>query len=493
VARETDVPRTRVVPTGRFARLGALGRIASGVAVNMLANGVRQLATGQRPAMSDLLLTPRNVAHVTEQLSRMRGAAMKLGQMVSLDAGDFLSPELSQILSVLRNDAHHMPHAQLQTVLEREWGKGWRSKFNSFDARPIAAASIGQVHRAVAKDGRPLAIKIQYPGVRQSIDSDVDNVAALLRLSGLLTGTLDVSLLLSEAKQQLHDETDYVREARHMRDYAALLLGDARFLVPRSADDLSTETILAMDYIASSPIEALERAPVAQRDAAVQALIELVLNELFAFGLMQTDPNFANYRWQQTSGKIVLLDFGAVRVIGASLQNKYRALLAAGLDGNAEALERAAIDVGFLTGDMLRRHGPTLRAMIATILHETERVDLFDFGDRSFLDSVREQGAMIARDRQAWHTPPAEMLFLQRKISGTALLAARMKARLPLRALVASSLDAPLNAPLARQQTQAVLPRQPDPAFNAERVTQNWASGSPRPPVTTDHPVDDNR
>jgi predicted unusual protein kinase regulating ubiquinone biosynthesis (AarF/ABC1/UbiB family) len=157
---------------------------------------------------------------------------MKLGQMLSLDAGDMLPAELTAILARLRDSAHHMPPAQLQKVLAAQWGADWRRRFVHFDPRPLAAASIGQVHRARLPDGRELAIKVQYPGVAESIDADVDNVATLLRLSNLLPASLDIAPLLAQAKHQLHEEADYVREAAQMRRYRDLLAGDPRCLLP---------------------------------------------------------------------------------------------------------------------------------------------------------------------------------------------------------------------------------------------------------------------
>ena len=166
--------------------------------------------------MRDLVLTPGNVGRLADRLSHLRGAAMKLGQMISMDAGDLLPPELAAILAQLRSQAHRMPPEQLSRVLDSEWGPDWRRRFSRFNATPIAAASIGQVHRATLPDGRELAIKVQYPGVRESIDSDVDNVATLLRVSGVLPRELDLAPLLTEAKRQLHEEADYEREAAQM-------------------------------------------------------------------------------------------------------------------------------------------------------------------------------------------------------------------------------------------------------------------------------------
>ncbi|MCY7281625.1 MAG: AarF/ABC1/UbiB kinase family protein, partial [Sphingomonas bacterium] len=139
--------RQRAVPSGRLSRFGHFGRIAAGVAGGMLAEGARRVASGERPRMSDMLLTPANVGKVADRLSHLRGAAMKLGQMISMDSGDILPAELTKVMERLRDNAHHMPPQQLQQVLGAQWGKDWRTRFRRFEPRPIAAASIGQVHR----------------------------------------------------------------------------------------------------------------------------------------------------------------------------------------------------------------------------------------------------------------------------------------------------------------------------------------------------------
>ena len=145
--------RGRAVPTGRLSRLGTFGRLAGGVAGGMLAEGARRLASGERPKLEDLILTPANATRVADRLSHLRGAAMKLGQMISMDAGDLLPPELTAILARLRNQAYRMPPPQLDALLKTEWGADWRRRFTHFEATPIAAASIGQVHRATLPDG----------------------------------------------------------------------------------------------------------------------------------------------------------------------------------------------------------------------------------------------------------------------------------------------------------------------------------------------------
>ncbi len=425
------------MPSGRLSRLGVFGRLAGGVAGGVAAEGARRLARGERPSMGDLLLTPANATRVAEQLSHLRGAAMKLGQMVSMDAGDMLPAELATILARLRDNAHHMPPAQLDKVLAAEWGRDWRRKFAHFQAHPVAAASIGQVHRARLPNGRELAIKVQYPGVAGSIDADVHNVATLLRVSGLLPKELDIAPLLGEAKRQLNEEADYEREAGMLARYRELIGDSPDFVVPAPEPSLTTSRVLAMDFVEGVPVETLETAPQEVRDRVMHNLISLVLRELLDWGLMQTDPNFANYRWQPATGRLVLLDFGAARPVAAETAAGYRALLMAGLAGDRDAVREAALAVGFLGAAAVERHGPLIDRMIDVILGELNQPGPFDFGDRAFVGVLREQGMEVARDRATWHLPPADTLFTQRKISGTALLAARLKARVDVRAMVA--------------------------------------------------------
>ncbi|NCU21091.1 AarF/ABC1/UbiB kinase family protein, partial [Candidatus Falkowbacteria bacterium] len=179
-------PRALAVPSGSLTRMARFGGLAVTIASNVALHGARQVVQGKRPAARDLLLTPANARKVADQLAHLRGAAMKVGQLISMDAGDILPPELAEIMARLRADAYYMPRGQLRRVLRDNWGETWRDHFETFLLQPIAAASIGQVHRARTVDGRELAIKVQYPGVRRSIDSDVNNVATLMRYSGAL-------------------------------------------------------------------------------------------------------------------------------------------------------------------------------------------------------------------------------------------------------------------------------------------------------------------
>lgn len=435
----TDTPpprRPAAVPTGRPLRLFHMGSIAAGIAGGVVAGGLRQLASGQRPDLSRLLLTPTNARHLTDGLSHMRGAALKLGQMLSMDTGAVLSPQLTTILATLRDDARHMPPKQLQSVLNAEWGTGWHSRFRRFDVHPFAAASIGQVHRAETLDGRNLAIKVQYPGVRASIDSDVDNIAALMRLPGLLPRGMDIAPLLAAAKQQLHDEADYLAEADHLRLFAGLLAGTPGFLVPDVHPDLSTAQVLAMTYVPSLPVDSLTTAPQQVRDQAAADLIDLVLRELFSFHAMQTDPNLANYRVDPATGRLVLLDFGAVRRIDPALSTSFRTLLNAGLLGDPDLIRAAMLQIGYFGPGTAPHHQDLILRMFQTAIAPLHQKTPFDFGQSDLLERLRDMGMALGGERDLLHVPPAETLFLHRKIGGMYLLATKLRARVDLHALV---------------------------------------------------------
>ena len=434
--------RARPVPASRLSRLAGLGgmtaRIAGGVAVG----GLRQLAQGARPRLGELLLTPANARRLADELARMRGAAMKLGQLLSMDAGEMLPPELAQILARLRSDAHAMPGPQLKQVLTEAWGPDWLRRFQRFDVRPLAAASIGQVHRAQTRDGRDLAIKVQYPGVRRSIDSDVDNVATLLRLSGLVPNRLELAPLLAEAKRQLHEEADYAREGLYLAEFGVRLADRPEFLVPGLHADLTTGSVLAMDFVAGRAVEDLADAPQELRDSVVDRLIRLMFRELFEFRLMQTDPNFANYRHASDSDRIILLDFGATRAFPDALVADYRALMRAGMIGDHEGVRAAAIRIGFLDPDLPPRIDAALQDMFELAFAPLRQEGPFDFGATDLALRMRDASLALSDDRDALPLPPIDALFLQRKFGGIYLLASRLRARVDLQAALAPHLQA---------------------------------------------------
>ena len=426
---------TSAVPAGRLSRFAKLGSLATGIGGGMLAEGARQLAKGNRPKASEMLLTPGNAKRITDQLAQLRGAAMKVGQMMSMDTGDLLPPEMTEILSRLRSDAKSMPLSQLNKVLEENWGKGWNLKFKQFSFEPVAAASIGQVHSAHTKDGRHLALKIQYPGVRESIDSDVDNVATLLRISGMIPKTLDYKPLLEEAKQQLHIEADYEQEAASLKRYRELLADEPDYLLPEIYDDLTTNNVLAMSFVTGSPIESLESGSQEDRDRVITLLMSLLFREIFEFRLIQTDPNFANYQYDSETGKLILLDFGATREYSSDIADAYAGLMLAATKNDRDGIEAGAEAIGFFEKDIKPEQQATVVDLFVQACEPLAYDGVYDFGTSKITEKVKDAGMKLSMEQDYWHTPPADALFLHRKLGGLYLLAVRLRARVNVREL----------------------------------------------------------
>ena len=421
--------------------MGRMSGMAAGVAGRMALDGFQQWSQGDRPAARDLLLTPANMHRIAAELARMRGAAMKVGQLVSMDTGDVLPPELSDIMARLRADADFMPPRQLRDVLDREWGTGWRAGFARFDVRPMAAASIGQVHRATLHDGSELAIKVQYPGIARSIDSDVSNIARLIRMSGLMPREFDLDPYLDEARAQLKEEADYQAEADHLKRFHALLRADGRFVLPELDEALTTRKVLAMRFIASDPIESLETQSREKRDAAMLDLCDLLCRELFDLGWMQTDPNFANYRIEAHSGRIVLLDFGATRAISPELAHGIAVLVRAGMDGNRDQVGACAAELGLLPVSVPERFRSRILDMIMRVFDDIRAKPLLDLENAGLARDLQIAGEALARDGFVPPPVPMDLLFIQRKVAGMFLLASRLRARLPVSDLLATYVD----------------------------------------------------
>ena len=429
-------PPPAPIPQSRLGRLARMGLAAGGLAAGAATEGLKRIARGQAPDFRGALLSAPNARRLAARLARLRGAAMKVGQLVSLQGDDVLPPEFAQALSVLRSQAAPMPAQQLHRVLGREYGAGWRRRFTRFDDEPIAAASIGQVHRVTAADGRDLALKIQYPGVARSIASDVDNVAVLLRLLNVLPVDIDVDGLAAEAKRQLAQEADYLQEATFLERYAGLVADEPALLVPRVHRDLTTPRIMAMDFVEGEPLDALAIAPQARRNAVGALLERLLFRELFEFRVMQTDPNFANYLYQPKSGRVVLLDFGATRSFAADFVGHFARVTRGVIDGDREAVARAAIRIGYALPDDPPERVAAVVDVCFLVCEPLRHTGRYDFGRSDLPARVRDLGFELAFRKRLLRPPPPETIFLQRKLVGSFLLLARIGAQVNAQALV---------------------------------------------------------
>jgi len=426
-----------------------VARAAGEFALGGAAEGVRRLVAG-RSAVGEAsaFLSVDSARRLAARLARLRGGAMKLGQMMSLQGADLLPPEFAQALAPLRAQAAPMPRAQLRRALGREYGRGWERRFAPFDDEPIAAASIGQVHRARAADGRELALKIQYPGVARSIRSDVENLAAMLQLLRLLPHEVDVPAIAAEAARQLGQEADYLAEADFLERFATLVADEPRLVVPRVHRDLTTARILAMDYMEGEPLETLadDGVPQATRDAIGTLLERLMLRELFEFRVMQTDPNFANYLWQPASGKLVLLDFGSSVAFEPAFVRNYARISRAVIDGDRREVARLAVAIGYAApGDPPALLDATTD-VIMLVCEPLRHAGRYDFTESDLPSRARSLGIDLGIRQGLLRTPPPETLFLHRKLVVSFLTLAHIRARVDARALALPLLQSALRS-----------------------------------------------
>lgn len=435
--RKPSARKRSAVPASRVQRFVQFGLLSGELAMSAARGAARQMVSGGRPDLASALLTPATAERVARRLATLRGPAMKLGQILSLQGEEILPESFRSALDMLRAQGYAMPDAQLRRLLGREYGKGWQSRFDRFDFEPVAAASIGQVHRVRKAGGRELALKIQYPGVAKSIDSDVDNLASLLGRLNFLPVKLDVPALTEEAKRQLKAEVDYEAEAQRLERYRKLLADEPTLLVPRVDRSLTTRHILAMDWIDGEPLEhlATEAVPQAQRNAVARTLYQLLFRELFEFRFMQTDPNFANYLYLPASHQLALLDLGAVGEYPERFVEAYRDACRAILADDAEGVREAVFAIGYARPDdppaLVRNAIDIVQLACEPLRHR----GVYDFAGSGLLVRARDLGLEVLM-RSGLRSPPPETLFLHRKLIGTFLICARLHARVNVHALV---------------------------------------------------------
>ncbi|TFH23510.1 MAG: AarF/ABC1/UbiB kinase family protein [Myxococcales bacterium] len=438
MAETRGANRSSRVPSGRVERLARLGVMAGGLAAGAVAEGARRLINGgEKITPAKLLLTERNARQLAKNLSRMRGAAMKLGQLISLEGDVSVPAEFADALTSLRSDSDMMPPAQLHRVLGREYGHGWEKQFSHFGEVPVAAASIGQVHRAVTRDGRELALKIQYPGVARSIGSDVDNLATLLKMTRILPSSVKIDPMVREVKRQLRRETDYLAEARSLSRYAALLADDPMFRVPRVHEDLTTKRILAMDYLEGRPLQELWESQYSRkiRDRVGTAMQRLVFRELFEFGFMQSDPNFANYLFSPENGTLILLDFGSAIELQPQLSDGYARLSIAVVENDRETIREVAIDFGLIREDEREDRVSALTDLVILCCEPLRARGSYDYGQSDLAARARDAALDLAFELGLLRPPPPQAIFIHRKLGGTFLLCRRLGARIDTPAL----------------------------------------------------------
>ncbi len=371
---------------------------------------------------------------IAESLSQLKGAAMKAGQLLSLDGGDYFPPEAVEILSKLQGKADPVKFEILRQVMVEDLGPEKVDEFESLDPIASASASIGQVHRAKLH-GRDVAIKIQYPGVGDSIDSDLKILRSLAQSLISLSGRkINLTELFEELATVLKQEADYDLERAHMKEYGALLASYPDFNLPVPVESHCSKHVLTMTWMPGLSIQDwLKRMPSrTEREQIARNVLDLYCKEFFEWGLVQTDPNYANFLIEPRPLRLTVLDFGATLRYPAEFRNRYIEMLRDVGSLNAQKVIDSSIRFGVLDP----RESPESQALFGEfILMSVEPFQPskqpFKFKDDDFARRSRELGQKFSQSLK-YSAPPREIIFLHRKLAGIFTLLKKLDVQLDI-------------------------------------------------------------
>jgi predicted unusual protein kinase regulating ubiquinone biosynthesis (AarF/ABC1/UbiB family) len=349
---DESLPEAGKLPTGRLARTARVGGLVTGQGLRWAgmrtANRVR---TPERAAVAQRERTAALVNQLVDQLGQMRGAAMKVGQMISMVEFDGMAQddqdELRRKLAALRDDVPPVAFADLERLMRQEFGGPLERVFSDFDERAFAAASIGQVHRATTVDGAEVAVKIQYPGVAEAVETDLRNATLLLPLVRRLAPGLDAKALAAEMRERIGEELDYELEAQNQRRIERRMRGHPFVAVPRVRTDLSTRRVLVSEDIEGERFEAVRRAEEPQRDRYGEIVFRFFFGLLYRDRIALGDPHPGNYLLRP-DGRVCFLDFGLLRDVDTARVAGERAIALAVREEDAADLKAALLAGGYL-------------------------------------------------------------------------------------------------------------------------------------------------
>ncbi|XP_068983810.1 atypical kinase COQ8B, mitochondrial isoform X1 [Bombus flavifrons] len=428
--------KAQKVPSTRLQRMISFGTLGVGLGVGTVAEYTRRTLGLKKQSLGDtfdsLFLTKANAERIVSTLCKVRGAALKIGQILSIQDETIINPELQKVFERVRQSADFMPKWQVERVLATELGHDWKNKLATFEDRPFAAASIGQVHHGTLLNGQDVAIKIQYPGVAMGIQSDVENLVGIMKVWNIFPKGMFIDNLVEVAKRELAWEVDYVREAECTRRYKQLIEPYLDYYVPAVVDELSTSQIFTTEMVEGIPVDKCTSMNMETREHICKLIMSLCLKELFVFRYMQTDPNWSNFFYNTNTRQLILLDFGACRGYEKSFMDKYIEIIYAASEGDRNKILNLSREMGFLTGyeSKLMEEAHVDAVMVLGQVFD-KNSKYYDFGGQDVTKRIQSLVPTILDHRLC--PPPEEIYSLHRKLSGVFLLCAKLQVKINCR------------------------------------------------------------
>lgn len=453
--RKVSKPALAHLKTGALERNIALTKLGLGAGTQIVAHSIANLFRGEvSRSESDRAFYRRQAEVLRDELGQLKGSVMKAGQMLSLYGQYFLPEEAVTVLSQLQDDTPAVHWRVVGPVLERALGRARLAELE-IEQVPLAAASLGQAHRARRKrDGLELVIKIQYPGVADAIESDIKTLSRLITMTRLAPKGLDLNPIFAELREMLHREVDYAAERSFTESFADKLKDDPRFVVPRVLTEYSSDQVLTTSYEHGHHVKdaAVQGLSAERRSAMGRAFVQLFVTELFRWNMVQTDPHFGNYRIRPGASaaedKIVLLDFGATRIFGRGFVENYANIVRGGVELDREQIVRGAVGIGLMDAHFPRSVLDAFCEMCEMITepfagNHPGRVPprlLNAAGEYKWGDSdlPMRAGQVAAKNAFSKHfrVPPREIVFLHRRLSGVFIMLATLRAEVDARPLL---------------------------------------------------------
>ena len=428
----SEKENSKRLPISSLARTTLSAGLLLRLGVNTSQSLVADLFSVKKPDLKSALISKKNVIATVDTLKNLRGAAMKFGQLLSLDETVILSPELAAIFAQLQSSGYSMTPSQLKKVLNQNWGDDWLKHFKHFDVRPFAAASIGQVHRASLKSGEVVAIKVQFPGVKQSIDSDLATLKFIMKTSGTLPAKFPLDYYIAKCGDLLKRETNYELEAENINLFSGFLNGSKVIHVPKVYNKLSTDQTLTMSFLEGRELSNIMNFDQSVRDEISLHLIQLLFNEIFNFRMVQTDPNLANFLLSEGGKSLCILDFGACSQVSDETDRLYKDLLTGALSLDVNTIKRVLKENNFIPEEISHAGTKFLDNIISVAIHELSKDEIFDFQKSKVFQLILEENFNLFFDLIPSSSLGSDFIFIQRKIFGLILFFRAIGTKLPL-------------------------------------------------------------